>query len=174
MRAAITHSAAAPAHVRRPGGAGSARPVPPRARRPGAAPSGPLRAAIAAALLAAAAAALAAPAGTAAAAPPDPATTGAPVAVMGLSLSMTAHQVAAVLHRQALRLHIQSDTCAAAPAKACTDLIRARTPDGWLSVRLAEDPAHAAGTTLAWRIRLTIDGSARAAPARPREFGNRP
>ena len=96
---------------------------------------------------------------TARAAAPDIATDGAPLAVMGLSPSMTARQVLAVLRPQALELSQSIRLCAAAPAAGCTALVRARMPDGWLTIRFADAPTAngpAADASVAWQIRLTI------------------
>ncbi|MBW4092282.1 MAG: hypothetical protein HIU82_14410 [Proteobacteria bacterium] len=75
------------------------------------------------------------------AAEPDFAADAAPVAVMGLSPAMSARQVLAVLRPQALELRRSTRPCAAAPTARCTALIRARTPDGWLTIRFADAAA---------------------------------
>jgi hypothetical protein len=135
---------------------------------PGTAPWEPpwatIGAGIAAALAAAMAAAIAATPACAAPPPPPPASVSAaggaiqaaPIAVMGLSLAMTAHQVLAVLRPQALALQTRAHPCAGAPAARCIDLVRARMPDGSLEVRFVEAPPGGPGRSLAWRVRLTI------------------
>ena len=161
MRAAFTRSAGSPAPGPYACGAPTDRPV-----RPGATPPGTLWTAIAAALLAAAVLAL--PTAPASAAPSEPAQVGAPVAIMGLSLAMTAPQVMNVLRPQVLRLSRHTHPCPAAPAARCTDLILAHTPDGALMIRFADtQPGDPSGPALAWRIRLTIRGAGLTAPARP-------
>ena len=126
---------------------------------PGETPRDGIGAALAVAALVATAgfAAIAPPAARAAA--PDIATAAAPVAVMGLSPSMTARQVLAVLRPQALELHQTTRPCAAAPTARCTALIRARMPDGSLTIQFADALAADGAATdapVAWQIRLTI------------------
>jgi hypothetical protein len=107
------------------------------------APGSLLRARLGAALAAAVlgAVALALRPSFAYAAEPDFAADAAPVAVMGLSPAMSARQVLAVLRPQALELRRSTRPCAAAPTARCTALIRARTPDGWLTIRFADAAA---------------------------------
>ena len=79
-------------------------------------------------------------------------------AVMGVRLYMTAAQATAVLRRQAPALERTTHACAAAPAARCTGLLRARVPDGVLTVRFLDNPAGlAAAREAAWRITLRLD-----------------
>ena len=79
-------------------------------------------------------------------------------AVMGVRLYMTAAQAEAVLRVQAPALERATHACAAAPSARCTDLLRARMPDGVLTVRFVDNPpGRTAGSESAWRITLRLD-----------------
>lgn len=79
-------------------------------------------------------------------------------AVMGVRLYMTAAQAEAVLRMQVPALERATHACAAAPAARCTGLLRARVPDGVLTVRFLDNPpGPAAGSETAWRITLRLD-----------------
>jgi hypothetical protein len=117
--------------------------------------------------------------------PPGLASARAPVALMGLSLGMTARQVVALLRTQdrpgghpgahgpadrwrPVRLALHSHRCRAVPAASCPDLLRAETPDSRLLVRFAESPpGPAGGRALAWQISLTIDAATGAGTVPP-------
>ncbi len=79
-------------------------------------------------------------------------------AIMGVRLYMTAAQAAAVLRVQAPAIGRTTHACAAAPAARCTGLLRARVPDGVLTVRFLDNPpGPAAASETAWRITLQLD-----------------
>jgi len=79
-------------------------------------------------------------------------------AVMGVRLYMSAAQVTAVLRAQSPALERATHACAAAPAARCTNLLRARMPDGVLTVRFLDNPPGLAkGRETAWRITLRLD-----------------
>lgn len=173
MPAPLHSLAAASACCRGPGHPAPARAVVSallRLLRPGTAPWEPSWGALGAAIAAGALAAAALAAIPVFAAPARAqAIEGAPIAVMGLSLSMTARQVIAALRPQALELRARSHACPTAPAVRCTDFVRARMPDGWLTIRFADSPpGAAAGRSLAWRIRLTIIGAGNMDPRQVR------
>ena len=79
-------------------------------------------------------------------------------AVMGVRLYMTATQAEAVLRAQSSAVERATHACSAAPAAPCTSLLRARMPDGVLTVRFRDSPpGFAAGQEIAWRITLRLD-----------------
>ena len=79
-------------------------------------------------------------------------------AVMGVRLYMTAAQAEAVLRAQSSAVERATHACRAAPAAPCTRLLRARMPDGVLTVRFLDSPPGlAAGRDIAWRITLRLD-----------------